>query len=125
MANELHVLFSSKVPSKAALARAMKELAFPVTIPAGGKPLAQQSGYLPMKLRREESGVEVDVTDDRNLVEEIAGKHADPRYQRCISLRWGGDEREMVCGQCAAAALANLTDGIVRDDDRIICRPIR
>jgi len=50
MANELHVLFSGKVPTKAALTRAMRELAFPVTIPAGGKPLAQQSGYLPMKL---------------------------------------------------------------------------
>jgi hypothetical protein len=117
MANELHVLFSGKLPSKAALARAMKELAFPVTIPAGGKPLAQQSGYLPMKLRREESGVEVDVTDDRSVVEEIAGPQVDPRYQRCVSFRWGGDEREMVCAQCAAAALAKLTDGIVRDDD--------
>jgi hypothetical protein len=117
MANELHVLFSGKVPTKAALTRAMKELAFPVTIPAGGTPLAQQSGYLPMKLRREESGVEVDVTDDRSVVEDIAGKDVDPSYQRCVSFRWGGDEREMLCAQCTAAALAKLLDGIVRDDD--------
>ena len=117
MSSELHVLFSGKVPTKAALTRAMKELGFPVTIPAGSKPLAQQSGYLPMKLRREESGVEVDVSDDRSVVEEIAGKHFDPRSERCVSFRWGGDEREMLCGQCTAAALAKLVDGIVRDDD--------
>ena len=117
MSSELHVLFSGKVPTKAALTRAMKELGFPVTIPAGSKPLAQQSGYLPMKLRREESGVEVDVSADRSVVEEIAGKHFDPRFERCVSFRWGGDEREMVCALCTAAALAKLVDGIVRDDD--------
>jgi hypothetical protein len=117
MSTELHVLFSGKVPNKAALTRALRELAFPVTIPAGGTPLAQQSGYLPMKLRREESGVEVDVYEDRSVVEEIAGKDVDPRYQRCVSFRWGGDEREMLCALCTAAALAKLLDGIVRDDD--------
>jgi hypothetical protein len=117
MSVELHVLFGGKVPSKGALTRAMKELGFPVTIPAGGKPLAQQGGYLPMKLRREESGVEVDVSADRAVVEEIAGKHFDPRYERCVSLRWGGDEQEMLCALCTAAALAKLTDGIVLDDD--------
>jgi hypothetical protein len=70
-----------------------------------------------MRLRREESGVEVDVYDDRSVVEEIAGKDVDPRYQRCVSFRWGGDEREMLCALCTAAALAKLTDGVVRDDD--------
>src|SRR5262245_23268884 len=117
MSVELHVLFGGKVPSKTALTRAMRELGFPVTIPAGGKPLAQQSGYLPMKLRRDESGVEVYASDDRSVVEEIAGKHFDPRYECCVSFRWGGDDREMLCALCSAAALAKLVDGIVLDND--------
>ena len=36
MAVELHVMFAGKLPTKAALTRAMKELGFPVSIPAGG-----------------------------------------------------------------------------------------
>ena len=51
MAVELHVMFAGKLPSKAALTRAMKELGFPVSIPAGGGALDKQRGFLPMKLR--------------------------------------------------------------------------
>jgi hypothetical protein len=116
MSVELHVLFSGKLPSKAALTRAMKELGFAVTIPGGGA-LANHSGYLPMKLRREESGVEFDVYDDRGTIAELAGEHFDPRFERCASFRWGGDEQGMVCALCAAAALAKLVDGVVLDEE--------
>jgi hypothetical protein len=117
MAVELHVMFAGKLPSKAALTRAMKELGFPVAISAGGGALEKRSGFLPMKLRGEKSGVEFDVRNERADVEEIAGENVDPRFERLASFRWGGDEREMLCALCSAAALAKLVDGVVLDDD--------
>jgi hypothetical protein len=118
MSVELHVLFSGKLPGKAALNRTMKELGFPVSIPAGGGLLETHSGFLPMKLRREESGVEFDVCNDRADVAEVAGDDFDPRFDRMASFRWGGDEDEMVCALCTAAALAKLVDGAVLDEER-------
>ena len=117
MAVELHVLFSGKLPSKAALTRAMKELGFPVSIPAGGGALEKHSGFLPMKLRGQRSGVEFAVRNDRADIEEIAGEDFGARFERCASFRWGGDEGEMLCALCTAAALAKLVDGVVLDEE--------
>jgi hypothetical protein len=49
---EVHVLVRGQVPSKAALARTLRELGFPFTIPNAKGSLAQQSGFMPMKLLR-------------------------------------------------------------------------
>src|SRR4051812_18491332 len=77
MAMEMHVLFSrARLPDKRALSRAMSDLGFPLTIAAGS--LERQSGFMPMRLRREETGVEFDVWNDRATVEELAGKDVDP-----------------------------------------------
>ena len=116
MAEETHVLFRGKLPGRAALNRAMKELALPLTISPGIASLEGHSGYLPMKLRREETGVEFEVFEGRDAVEELAGKDADPRFERSGSFRWGGNENEMLAGLCAAAALAKLVDGRVLDE---------
>ena len=116
MAEETHVLFHGKLPGRAALNRAMKELGFPLVISPGIASLEGHSGYLPMTLRREETGVEFDVFEGRDAVEELAGKDADPRFERSGSFRWGGDENEMLAGLCGAAALAKLIDGIVLDE---------
>jgi hypothetical protein len=117
MAVELHILFGGKLPSKAVLNRALKELGFPVAIPAGGGALEQHSGFLPMTLRRQQSGVEFDVRNDRADIAEVAGEDVGARFERLASFRWGGDEREMLCALCTAAALAKLVDGVVLDDD--------
>jgi hypothetical protein len=61
---EVHVLFRGKLPSKPALTRTMRELGFPCAISDKGS-LEQQNGYMPMRVRREESGVEFDVFDGR------------------------------------------------------------
>jgi hypothetical protein len=113
----MHVMFAGKLPGKAALTRAMKELGFPVAIPAGSGALEKQRGFLPMKLRRQNSGVEFDVYDKRAHIEEVAGEDFDPRFERLVSFRWGGDEDEMLCALCTAAALAKLVDGVVLDED--------
>ena len=116
MAQETHVLFGGKLPGRAALNLAMKQLGFPLAISPGVTSLEGHSGYLPMKLRHEETGVEFDLFEGRATVEELVGKDADPRFQRCGSFRWGGDENEMLAGLCAAAALAKLVDGVVLDE---------
>jgi hypothetical protein len=89
----------------------MAELGLPLTIKPGS--LERQRGFMPMRLRREEAGVEFDVFD--HTFEELAG-NIDPRFERSANFRWGGAEDEMVSGLCAAAALAKLVDGVVLVD---------
>jgi hypothetical protein len=120
MSMEMHVLFRGKLPSKAALSRTMKDLDFPFSIAPPAGSLEQQSGYMPMRFRRDESGVEFDVFDGRADVEDIAGDHAgsiDAGFDRSANFRWGGDETEMLAGMCAAAALAKLVNGVVIEDE--------
>jgi hypothetical protein len=120
MSMEMHLLFRGKLPSKAALTRTMKELGFPFSIAPPGGSLEQQTGFMPMRFRRDETGVEFDVFDGRADVEDVAGEHADkvdPSFDRSANFRWGGDEMEMLAGMCAAAALAKLVDGVVVEDE--------
>jgi hypothetical protein len=114
MAVEMHVLFHGKLPDKKTLSRAMAELEFPLTIAAGS--LERQRGFMPMRLRREETGVEFDVFNDRTAVEELGGKDVDRSFERSANFRWAGDEDEMLAGLCAAAALARLVNGVVLEE---------
>ena len=114
MAVEMHVLFRGKLPDKKVLSRTMRELGFPLTVAAGS--LERQRGFMPMRLRREESGVEFDVFDGRDAVEELAGKDVDPGFDRSANFRWAGSEDEMLAGLCAAAALAKLVNGVVLEE---------
>jgi len=114
MSIEMHVLFRGKLPNKTALSRAMAELGFPFTIPTGS--LERQRGFMPMRFRREESGVEFDVWNDRAAVEDVAGEHFRSAFERCANFRWGDAEDEMLAGLCAAAALAKLVNGIVLEE---------
>ena len=90
----------------------MKELGFPSIKPASGS-LEQQSGFMPMTLRREETGVEFDVFNDRSAVAEFAARGVGPSYERVANFRWSGDFEEAVAGICAAAALAKPVTGVV------------
>lgn len=114
MAMEMHVLFRGKLPDKKTLSRTMADLGFPLTIAAGS--LERQRGFMPMRLRREETGVEFDVFDGRAAVEELGGKDVDPSLERSANFRWGGNEDEMLAGICAAAALAKLVHGVVLEE---------
>src|ERR1700704_2101114 len=116
MSTETHVFFRGKLPSKAALMRAMKELGFPFALKPATGSLERQSGFMPMTLRREETGVEFDVYDDHAAVEEFAAEGVDASFERRASFRWGSDFSEAVAGMCAAAALAKLTSGVVFDE---------
>jgi hypothetical protein len=122
MSTETHVFFRGKLPTRAALSRAMKELGFPFSITPATGPLERQSGFMPMKRRGEETGVEFDVYSDHVAVEEFADVGVDAGFERRASLRWGGDFQEAVAGMSAAAALAKLMNGVVFDEaeDRLL-----
>jgi hypothetical protein len=123
MSTETHVFFSGPLPSKRALQGAIRELGFGFALtPATGR-LEDQDGYMPMRFRREDTGVEFDVFDGREAVEEFADIGIDPdRFDRVANFRWSGDLVEAAAGQCSAAALANLVGGIVFDEaeDRLL-----
>jgi hypothetical protein len=115
---EMHVFFRGKLPGKAELTRAMGELGFPLSVTPPEDSLEQQNGFMPMSLNGEETGVEFDVFEGRDVVEEVVEDlHVDPRFDRSANFRWGGNEMEMVCGLCAGAALAKLVDGVFFDTE--------
>jgi len=116
MSSEVNVLFDGPLPSAAALSRTIKELGFPLAIKRGAGTLEQHKGFLPMRLRRQDIGVEFDTFNERSAVEEIAGTDIDARFTRSANFRWGGDDDEMLAGLCAAAALAKLVNGIVLNE---------
>src|SRR5262245_19173682 len=122
MSMETHVFFRGKLPSKAALSRAMKELDFRFSITPATGSLEAQKGFMPMKLRGEETGVEFDVFGDRVAIEEFADADVDASFERRASLHWGSDFAEAVASMCMAAALAKLVDGVVFDEaeDRLL-----
>jgi hypothetical protein len=117
MAMEIHVLFRGKLPSKAALQSALRELGFPFSIKPATGSLERQDGFMPMLLAREETGAEFDVFEGRAAVEEIGGKDVDARFDRVANFRWGGDMRECASAVCGAAALAKLVDGVVLEEE--------
>src|SRR6187200_3347808 len=116
MSMETHVFFRGKLPTKAALSRAMRELGFPFSISPSTGSLERQSGFMPMKRRGEETGVEFDVYSDHTAVEEFADIGVDVAFERRASLRWGGDFQEAVAGMSAAAALDKLMNDVLFDE---------
>jgi hypothetical protein len=116
MAMEVHVFFHGQLPTKAALGQALNNLGFPLSMESTTGSLEEHSGFMPMKVREDESGVEFDVFKDRDAMVELARTDLDPRFDRMASFRWGGDETEMLAGLCASAALAKLTGGLVLDE---------
>ena len=116
MAIEMRVLFAGKLPSKTRLTRKMKELGFPFSIVPPLGSLETQKGYMPMRFRGEDTGVEFDVFEDGETLREFARVNPERRLHRSANFRWGGDATEMLCGMCACAALATLVDGLVLDE---------
>jgi hypothetical protein len=119
MSSEINVFFRGKLPAKAALTRAMKELGFPFSVAPPAGSLEKQNGFMPMRFRRQETGVEFDVFNGRAAIKDVAGdsfKDVDASFDRSANFRWGGEEAEMLAGLCAAAALAKLVNGIVFEE---------
>ena len=114
MASEIHVFFRGKLPGRASLQKAIKAFGFLVSLIDPKGPLEGQSGFMPMRLFREESGVEFDVFEGRETVDELEPS-VDPSFDRTASFRWSGSLDEAFLGYCAAA-LARLTGGVILDE---------
>jgi hypothetical protein len=114
---EILVLFDGRLPSKAALTRCFEELGFPLSFQPGMGALEQHDGYLPMRLRGEESGIEFDTYASREEIEEDLEIEIDPRFTRGANFRWSSDIDEGVVAFCFAGALAKLANGVVLDAD--------
>jgi hypothetical protein len=116
MAMETHVFFRGKLPSKAALTRALKELGFPLAIKPATGSLEQQAGFMPMTLWHEETGAEFDAYNGEDALSDFGTLRLASRFDRRASFRWGGDAHECAAGTCGAAALAKLVGGVVFDE---------
>jgi hypothetical protein len=115
MADEVHVFFAGKLPSRAAFNRAMRALGHPVSLVDQKGQLEGQSGFMPMRLFREDSGVEFDVFEGREAESEVE-RGVDPSLDRRASFRWSGSLDEAFLGYCGAVALARLTGGVIFDE---------
>jgi hypothetical protein len=116
------VFFRGKLPDTAALTQAMQELGFPISVVPPHYSLEGKKGYRPMLLRDQESGAEFYLDEGRDSVEmgfadfpDFLAK-VDPGFDRCASFVFGGRWSEVICGTCAAAALAKLVNGIFWED---------
>src|SRR3954453_12182322 len=112
----MYVFFCGKLPSKAMLSRALRVLGFPFRIKTLAGPLEKQSGYMPMMLWDEETGVEFHVEDGSSAIPEFIQLDIDPPLDRIASFRWGCDIKECAAGRCCAAALSKLLDGAAFDE---------
>jgi hypothetical protein len=117
------LVFRGEVPDTAALTQAMQELEFPILVVPPHYPLKGHSGYLPMLLRGQESGAEFYLEPDgRDSIEKMFAQEPDmlakfdPSFDRCAYFAFGGRWHEVICGTCAAAAMAKLTNGIFWED---------
>ena len=67
---------------------------FPLTFPRGTGAIEKHDfGYLPMRLRGEESGIEFDTHDSREELEEDFEIDIDPRFTRSANFRWSSECR--------------------------------
>ncbi len=128
MSMEMRVFFRGDLPDTAALNQALKELGFPQVIAPLNGPLAQHSGFLPMKWQDEDSGVEFYLDDGRDEIEEAVIPErlgeVDPSFDRTVSFRYFGHWDELLCATCGAAALAKLVGGVVYEEQDGVLWPV-
>jgi hypothetical protein len=120
MAIEMHLFFRGKLPTRDEVNQAMQELGFPFSIDASVS-LGQQSGFMPMLFRETETGVEFDLYEGRDHIDELREGfdddfEVDPSFDRCASVRWASDFTEGVAGMCIITTLAKLLNGMVLDE---------
>src|SRR5262245_55135497 len=126
MSMEINVFFRGELPSKAALTQGMKELGFPLSITPDEGALDEQKGFMPMQLEGRETGVEFDVFEGRETIDEMIEEldlEVDPTFNRSANFRWGGDFDEMKCALCAAAALTKLVNGVLIETEGELLTP--
>jgi hypothetical protein len=120
MSIEAHAFFTGEIPDTAALTRTMQELGFPISIVTPDYPMQGHSGFMPMLLHGDRSGAEFHLDDGRK--DQV--KDIDPRFDRCVSFRFGGDFNELICATCAAVAIAKLMNGVFYEGHDGVLMPV-
>ena len=113
MSLEFHVFMrKGRQPTREAWQSCIQSGGYPVELDPE-LDLSKDTGFSPTKLNGNPSGFEIYPED----AQELLTAYADIQEQVgsrdfAVSFRWGGDASELKCVFCAAAALAEVTDGV-------------
>ena len=128
MSMEISVFFRGPLPDTGALTQCLQGLGFPISFVPLHYPLEGKAGFRPMLVRGKESGAEFFIPEGRDAIKEIAipgrFKDIDPSFDRSASFRFGGNWNELLCGICAATAVAKLVNGIVYEPQDGVLWPL-
>jgi hypothetical protein len=123
MSIELHVFLSDdRVPDRNAWQREIERLAFPSLLDPSMN-VRQDTGFVPGTFRGRVAGFEFHLTPAFDVLPpyvqittQVSGRDT------CATFRWGGNLDECGSAICAAAALAQIADGVYfyPDDDIIM-----
>ena len=120
MVVELHIFIEdSLVPSRDTWQRQIDQLGFPTVL----EPLLdvrRDAGFRPTTFKGESTGFEFFLERAADTLASYS--HITPKVgsrDKCATFRWGGDMAECGAALSAAAALANVSDGVFfyPDDD--------
>ena len=120
MAVELHIFMEdSRVPSRESWQQAIEQLGFPAVL-YPSLDVRGDTGFSPASFRGRSTGFEFCLGPAGDIL--ASYRHIAPRVggrDKCATFRWGGDMMECGAALSAAAALANVADGIYfyPDDD--------
>ena len=122
MSIELHIFMNdSQVPTRDRWQQAIDQLGFPTTLDPT-LDLRNDTGFSPTKFRGQDTGFEfylepaADILSDFEHIAAQVGSR-----DQCATFRWGGDVLECGAAISAAAALAQVADGIYfYPDDGIV-----
>lgn len=107
---------AEKIPTRKALQAALDAQGFKIVLDDDYRP-GKTRGYLPCALDGEDAGFDLrfDAPDA-----EAAQKHGLGADSSALSIRWGGDPRELLAALGFAAALAQDFGGLAIEGDEIL-----
>jgi hypothetical protein len=123
MSIELHVFFHiERVPDRDTWQREIERLAFPSVLDPSLK-VRVDTGFIPGTFRGRVAGFEFSLTPAIDILSSYP--HIEPRIagrNSCATFRWSGSMDECGSAICAAAALAQIADGVYfyPDDDILL-----
>ncbi len=116
MSMEVHVFLEKRrLPAVEQWQASLKSNSIDITF-LSGSPIMQQSGFLPVLYKGEETGFELSVSSAKEIVQayQHIGKVVGER-DLSVNFAWGGDLQECIAAIASSAVLTFLTDGIFYD----------
>ncbi|MGH6814991.1 MAG: hypothetical protein ACREC6_04745 [Hyphomicrobiaceae bacterium] len=117
MSREMRVFFSGPLPSPQAAQKVMCGFGFPYRIVDLMCDFDRVDGFLPMICGADQSGIEICIGSAFDTIEARGIADFEPTLEREAAIRWRGDTMERACAYALSAAIAQLTGGIVYEDE--------